>query len=204
MLLLVSGATKTVTENAGKPGLGYLLCPHNGTAMDKVKSWGIPYACDNGCFSGFQPGDWFRMIKKVEASGHYPMWVVAPDLWKRAQTTLDLFRVWQPWLVARGFKLAFAAQDGSEKGLIPWQEIDCLFLGGSTEWKTGPIAERLTREAHERGKWVHMGRVNTPKRVGICASWGVDSFDGSSFSVRPSRILEGLEWIKASKQSSKS
>lgn len=39
----------------------------------------------------------------------------------------------------------------------------CLFVvvpGGDTEWKLSHYAARLTWEAYERGKWVHMGRVN--------------------------------------------
>lgn len=43
--------------------------------------------------------------------------------------------------------------------------FDVLFLGGSTAWKLGSAARRLTTEAKARGKQVHMGRVNSLKRL---------------------------------------
>lgn len=33
-----------------------------------------------------------------------------------------------------------------------------------------------------RGKWVHVGRVNTLRRFAWCEALGVDSIDGSGFA----------------------
>lgn len=71
-----------------------------------------------------------------------------------------------PWPIrALGIPATFAAQDGSEHGLTPWDSIDVLSLAGSTEWKTSPAARRLAVDALERGLAVHMGRVNCRRRL---------------------------------------
>ena len=100
-----------------------------------------------------------------------------------------------------GYKAAFVAQDGMEQHLakIPWSAFDVLFLGGGQsekyltkenrvrtrdgrwvgEWKLTPGARKLVDLAKAKGKWVHMGRVNSFKRLNIAASWGCDSADGT-------------------------
>jgi hypothetical protein len=53
-------------------------------------------------------------------------------------------------------------------------------------------------EAKARGKLVHVGRVNSRKRIRRLAGWGcVDSIDGSGWSRWPDKkIPKGLAWIK--------
>lgn len=72
---------------------------------------------------------------------------------------------------------------------MPWGAIRCLFIGGSTEWKEGPHAARLMQEAHARGKWVHVGRVNTLRRYWWLSSLPVDSIDGTCFSKWPDKFI---------------
>lgn len=79
-----------------------------------------------------------------------------------------------------------------------WGRIDCLFIGGSTEYKLGSHAEALVREAKNRGLWVHMGRVNSQSRFAYARAIGCDSVDGSSFSRWRDRWLpEALKWHRA-------
>ena len=56
-----------------------------------------------------------------------------------------------------------------------------IFVGGDTDWKisTLPVWGRL---AAETGCYLHVGRVNTRRRIKLCATCGVDSFDGTSVS----------------------
>jgi hypothetical protein len=79
-----------------------------------------------------------------------------------------------------GQPLAFVAQDGCTRP--PWEQLDVLFIGGTSEFKCGEQARRLVVEAKRQGKWVHMGRVNTDQRMRLAQSWGVDSVDGTSVS----------------------
>ena len=106
------------------------------------------------------------------------LFVTAPDVVGDAAQTLRNFAEWRSEL--DGFPVALVGQDGL--GVPPWDEFDALFIGGTTEWKMGAQARRLIREAKERGKWVHMGRVNSYAR-GRYARWlGCDSIDGTQFS----------------------
>ena len=52
-----------------------------------------------------------------------------------------------------------------------------LFIGGTTEWKMSDEARRLMD-----GRWTHMGRVNSFRRLQLAKSWGVDSVDGTGMS----------------------
>lgn len=138
------------------------------------KSW----ALDNDCFKSLDRKAFITMLKRFQG---YPgcMWVTAPDVVGDAQATLTRFKLWQPTIRYFGYKVALVAQDGLEAQEIPWHDFDALFIGGSTEWKLGPAAASIIREAKLRGKWVHMGRVNTRKRLNYAIAIGCDSIDGT-------------------------
>ena len=113
-----------------------------------------------------------------------------------AAATLARFVVWEPLLREVGLPIALVGQDGAESLELPWGRFDALFLGGSTEWKLGPHAAALAREAKRRGLWVHMGRCNTRKRFRHAFALGCDSVDGSGFSRWPDqRVPLALRWM---------
>ncbi len=195
MLLLVSGATKTVRRYKDSPYLGHLLTPSSGNRVESLLATGLPWAADNGAFAGFDEERFLRLLDRIEGRTGC-LFVAAPDVVADAEATLDLFAGWQREIAARGLPVAFVAQDGLEAFPVPWGRFDALFLGGSTEWKLGEHARALCRKAKARGKWVHMGRVNTRRRIQVACSWGCDSVDGSGFSRWPdARIPKGLRWI---------
>lgn len=100
-----------------------------------------------------------------------------------AAGTLDQFREWALEIRAAGFPVALVAQNGLEDLLWRmvredlWALVDVLFLGGGPdpalvtpenrdgEWKLSPGARRCVFAAKMRGKLVHMGRVNSYKRL---------------------------------------
>ncbi len=113
------------------------------------------------------------------------LFVTVPDVVADADATAQLFEVWWRALARRGLPAALVAQDGVEHlgcwlSLV-WPRIDALFIGGSTEWKLGSAAEALVAEAKRRGKWAHMGRVNSARRIRYAASIGCDSVDGTKW-----------------------
>lgn len=66
------------------------------------------------------------------------------------------------------------------------QRIYCPKCGSQLfEWKLSETARALSREAKARGKWLHMGRVNSLKRLRIAMSFGCDSVDGTLLSRGP-------------------
>ncbi|MFD7015211.1 hypothetical protein [Streptomyces sp. NPDC059928] len=117
---------------------------------------------------------------------------MAPDVPMDAEATLAESLPWLDPIRSLGLPAAFAAQDGSEHGLIPWGRFDVLFLAGSTPWKTGPAAQRLAVEAGERGLAVHMGRVNSRRRLRIAQAFGCTSCDGTYLAFGPTTNLPRL------------
>lgn len=96
-----------------------------------------------------------------------------------------------------GFPTAFVAQDGQEYLPIPWDAFDCLFVGGSTAWKLSEPAYALVREAKRRGKWCHMGRVNSWRRIRAAAMSGYDSCDGTYIAYNPIELTEKVSgWMR--------
>jgi hypothetical protein len=52
-------------------------------------------------------------------------------------------------------------------------------------------------EAKARGKWVHMGRVNSFKRMQYADAIGCDSADGAKMTRAPDQILPlVLGWLR--------
>ena len=138
------------------------------------------FAIDNGAYSGFKAKAFLALLEREMEHRELCRFVVVPDVVGSARRTLEVFREWKDRL--EGWPIALAAQDGLEAMRIPWEDISCLFIGGSTEWKLGPSAEHCIRAAKILGKWVHVGRVNTPIRWEQFERLGVDSIDGSGLA----------------------
>lgn len=138
------------------------------------------FAIDNGAFSCFNPTGFMSLLDREKPNQSTCRFVVAPDVPFDARRTLEVFDRWAARLA--GWRLALAIQDGQEHLTIPWDEIDAVFIGGSDAWKVSPHSRAVVRAAKALGKWIHMGRVNTPKRLATCLEWGVDSIDGTGIS----------------------
>ena len=93
------------------------------------------------------------------------LFVVCPDVVGDWRATAKLWAMWESGIRRRGLPVALAAQDGLTPANVPWSWLDAVFIGGTTEWKMGPDALRLVREAQTRGKHVHFGRVNGLRRL---------------------------------------
>jgi hypothetical protein len=119
-----------------------------------------------------------------------------------AHETARHFERWWTGPTRRGLPIALVAQDGLEHMerwlTLAWPRIDALFIGGTTTWKLGPAARALVREAQRHGLWVHMGRVNSLKRISYAAEIGCDSIDGTGWMRwRNIRLPEGLQAVSA-------
>jgi hypothetical protein len=177
--------------------LGFLLTPRGGhDPAWAAATFGDAWACDNDAFSGFDETRYRTMLDRVAACGVRPAWVTAPDVVADAGRTLDLFGRWAHVIAGYGLPVALVAQDGLRWWQVPWAAIRCLFVGGSTAWKLGPLAAELVRAARAWGKWVHMGRCSTRQRMERAYRLGCDSVDGSIFSRQPRKWLPtGLRWL---------
>lgn len=184
MLILVSGSTRTVRQLAERrvANLGLLLTPANRNSVGSLVKTGLPWALDNGAYSGFDAALFRRVLARCVGQPRF-LWVVCPDVVADAKETLELFERWQGEIDAIMLPIAFVGQDGAEDTAIPWERFDAWFVGGSTAWKLSTASAELVAEAKRRGKWCHMGRVNSRRRLRIAADMGCDSVDGSSLSM---------------------
>lgn len=180
MLLLVSGATTTVRRLHPHPNLGVLLTP---VASNDPPPVGVTFACDNSCYSGFDAEKYIKMLRKLTERRDC-LWVTCPDVVGDPHATAQLWNEWAPVVRDFGQQPALVAQDGIQPGDVPWDEVGAVFIGGSTEWKLG-LAHQVAEAANARGVWVHMGRVNSRKRLRYAYNIGVRSVDGSKYSMFP-------------------
>jgi hypothetical protein len=189
MIALVSGATQTQARYAHTGIFGILLTPRNGNRVGAVLGSGLRWAADNDCFQGLDEARYLRMLAKLdsdEVRASPPLFVTVPDRVGDAKATGQLWDDWLCEVAGRGLPAAYVAQDGAESLSLPWDQMDALFVGGSTDWKESSAAMSLAEAASSRRKWVHVGRVNTSRRLRKLLDWGcVDSIDGRCLSAWP-------------------
>lgn len=191
--------------------LGYIDTP----AQGNVRPAGVRWAADNGCFSDKWDQElWWAWLLENASDAATCLFAVAPDVVGDADATIERSRPWLAKIRALGYPVAFVAQNGLEvwngalltKGFessIAWQEFDVLFIGGDTEWKLGPVARAIVGEAKSRGKWVHMGRVNSERRFEYARAIGCDSVDGTYLTFGPDQNLPKLlAWTRNNDQPS--
>jgi hypothetical protein len=184
MRYLVSGSTVSVSRLAQRwPNrLGHLLTPANRNSPVALLATGLPWALDNGAYSHFDPERFRFRLRQVTGLPRC-LFVVCPDVVADATATLALFTEWHDEVAATGQPVALAGQDGAEDLEMPWDQFGAWFIGGSTKWKLSQASADLAGEARRRGKYVHMGRVNSNRRMRAAEAMGCDSVDGSSASM---------------------
>lgn len=190
MLILINGGPPL--DRYGVNGnLGRLVSPRSGNLIRPGERW----AADNDAFLAWDETRFVRMLNRLDGQPGC-LFVTAPDVVAEAKATLSRFWDWRYEIAGRGFPVAFVGQDGAESTHLPWDAFDAWFIGGSTEWKLSLASEQLAREAKARGKWVHMGRVNSRKRLRHAIEIGCDSVDGTGFSKFPDVYLaRSKRWL---------
>lgn len=145
-----------------------------------------PYGLDNGCFKDFNRKAWERLL--LQAREDRPVFVCLPDIVGDAARTLELFEYFKA--ITEGLPRALVLQDGIEYVRIPWDDLQCVFIGGSDRFKSSPQAFAAAKTAKMLGKDVHLGRVNTAARM---RNWlGLaDTGDGSGM-CRFDHMLEDV------------
>lgn len=164
-----------------------MMTPERG---DRLPAHGY-FAIDNGCFAHPESFNWAKYQRYIDrllaADGERCLFMTSPDVPFDADGTLARFKQYGERVKATGAPVAVVTQDGMQTEDLPWNDIDALFIGGSTEWKTGQESAVLAHEAHRRGLWVHMGRVNSQRRFIAARTMGCDSVDGTFLKYGPSR-----------------
>lgn len=194
-VLYLGNPSSAKVRDAMNSGLiGTIITPKQGNKLPEAATW----IADNGCFGKGYPGDqkWIEWLATYTDHLGRCLFATAPDVVGDAAATLERSAPHLPTIRALGYKAALVAQDGLEVLNIPWDTFDALFIGGSTEWKLGSAARKIAAEAKSRGKWVHMGRVNSARRWAYAEMIGCDSVDGTFLAFGPDKNLIRLSrWV---------
>jgi len=201
-----------VEKRANERGdIGLLITPLI-DYLGKVQHYPV-IAVDNGAFSKatpFSADKFLALLDKVAADPEVArkvQFVVAPDTPMDAKATLEKFPMWAAEIQKRGLPVALAGQNGLEDMIdqIPWDDFDTLFMGGDDEWKLGDFKDEAQKkkwldllwEAGQRGKKIHVGRVNSFKRSDF-SNYQMEaiSVDGTYLAHGPDKNLPKLEsWL---------
>lgn len=194
MLYFATASGPKVRDAMLKGLLGQICTPASGNRV-----LGVRWCADNGVFGGTYPGDdkYLKWLADRMWAVDRCAFAVAPDVVCDAQATLDRFALMGSRIRALGYPVALAGQNGLEDLTVPWSDLDALFLGGDDPWKLGAAAAALAAEARARGKWVHMGRVNSGLRLRYAAFIGCDSVDGTYLKWPDTNLPKLLGYLRA-------
>ncbi len=113
--------------------------------------------------------------------------IVVPDIVAGGPDSLSFSLSWLPRLDGVS-PLLLAVQDGMTPCEVAphlsgrHRKFSGLFVGGTTEWKEDSLPV-WGEVCHHYGAYLHVGRVNSARRIRLCHLAGADSFDGTSVSM---------------------
>ena len=204
MIYLATMSGATVLDAIDGGALGALLTPRSMQPdAERLAAW--TWAADNECYTqgdSFDPDRWLDWLADLPAAGC--RFATAPDVVADWPATLDEAEFYLDRIRAAGKPAAIVLQDGATPETVPWGAIDAVFVGGSTEWKISDAARELVEEGRWRGKWCHMGRVNSGERFAVAHGWGCHSVDGTFLAFGPDvnlpRLLRWASLTRASER----
>ncbi|MGP5108950.1 MULTISPECIES: hypothetical protein [Pseudomonas] len=166
------------------------------SAKGVLRTEGMRYALDNGAWTAFQQGEAFDEVafgRAVDLLGEKADWIVLPDIVAGGMASLEFSLRWLERLKGIPTKLLLAVQNGMQPDDV--RELLSpaigIFVGGDTEWKLGTL-NTWGLLARRRNCHLHVGRVNSARRITLCAAAGVNSIDGTS-ATRFAKTLPPLD-----------
>lgn len=197
MTLLAARISHLVTHT-DQHLVGDFISPRAWQLLGNTPIW----AADNDAYSGFRPDRYLRMLDAILAGmirrhgKHPPAFITVPDVVCDFEKTMDLYYDWHKEVGGRGLARCLVLQNGIEKYIerfgwnaLPWEDVEAVFIGGDTPFKFCEEVRWIVRAAKTEGKWVHMGRVNSVKRMRYAMQIGCDSCDGSGMARFPNAVL---------------
>lgn len=155
------------------------------SAAGKWRTEGFRYGIDNGAWTAYRtrrPFDAGRFEGCVAELGTGADWIVVPDIVCGGLESLAFSESWLPRLPATA-QLLLPVQDGmtpADVRSMVGGRVG-IFVGGEDAFKES-TAHVWGNLARERDCYLHVGRVNSMRRIRICAMAGAHSFDGTSVS----------------------
>jgi hypothetical protein len=146
----------------------------------------LSYAMDNGAWGCFQRGEPFApdpFRRALAKWGEAADWIALPDIVNGGPASLALSASWIDEVRPVGRPMLIPVQDGmTADDLRPFVARGIgIFVGGLTAWKESslPMWGALKRET---GCYLHVGRVNSGRRVQLAIDAGADSTDGTTLT----------------------
>lgn len=203
MLYFVTGTSPVALQLVAGGAAGH-MCQPGSNSPAPTGTW----AADNGCVIKGPTGvpipnprwsaqRWLGFLERHVDAAPRCLFAVLPDVVCDHTATLARSLPWVQRVRELGYRTGLALQNGAERDPdIPWDAVDVAFLAGDDPFKLHGPAHRLTVRAHDAGKWVHMGRVNSARRLRRAAVMGCQSADGTFLSVAPDKNLPRmLRWF---------
>ena len=183
-------STKAAGDELAVDGIvpvGQLLTP-----LTRYKRWSDFFAIDNGAFSSFHHKAFKALLAREYEHRRLCKFVAVPDVVGDARRTLEVFNLLAHDLKSAGWPVALVLQDGIGDLAIPWRQLAAVFIGGTTKFKESDSAVACAKAARILGKWVHVGRVNTPDRWDKWAkiAHSVDGSGVSRYSHMRTRLVD--------------
>ena len=172
------------------PGrIGWLIGPGG---WRQPPSW-MPVALDNGAYGAWEkqiPWDenaWWKLLEEAMRCC-LPIWAVVPDVVTDREATIASWHKWEPILRDEfpGLPLAMAVQDGMTPEDVP-AGVHTVFVGGSPQWKMRSLP--MWTKTFPR---VHVGKVNSKKKLWQCTEHGAVSCDGTGWTQGGEQRLQEL------------
>jgi hypothetical protein len=193
MLYLTPPSSQRLRDAITAGTFGAIATPKQGNKI--LPGW--RWAADNGCFGNGYPGDagYVAWLEKMSDRADSCLFAVAPDVVCDAEATLRRSAPFLPILRELGYRPAFVLQNGVSPGMVPWDEIGAVFIGGDDAFKTSHAARCIVDMARAAGLGTHMGRVNTLGRVLDGARMGCTTADGRTMALFPATIDQMERWL---------
>lgn len=182
MLYLTGVSNPKVRPHLDARRLGLLNTPASCYAIREGWTW----AADSGLFNeATYVGDeaYLAWLDRQPRTGC--LFATAPDVVGDAVASLARSMPFLDRIRGLGYPVALVTQDGMTPDMVPWSEVDVLFIGGTNAHKLGQEARTLIAAAKAHGKRVHVGRVNSWRRFSAFAALGCDTADGTFLAFSP-------------------
>lgn len=172
-MIFLSGLAPRVLLATRRDDVGLMLNPRYGFRLKHLN--GMTWAFENDCYAR-SPDLWLARLPKLVLWQKTCLFTPIPDVVGDHRATWERWHEYAPMVHHLGFRLAYVSQDGESR----WPSgAACLFVGGTTAWKLSEASYALARRAKEAGLWLHMGRVNSLRRLRAALLSGFDSVDGT-------------------------
>lgn len=187
-MIYLSGHASAVLDEL--PDVGLMLTPASSYRIAGLDLERRLWALDTGVAggAGWDFASWMGYLAQLVPYRETCLFVSAPDRWGQGHATYRDAQLWCPLIERMGFPAALVLQPGwGVEQLQPeeWLQFSGLFIGGIDVWQTSDAVQRWVAAAHEHGKWVHRGRVNSLRKLRQSQLWGVDSCDGTYLAFGP-------------------